>query len=83
MESITIWFQKTKNKFFIFYFISYNSSASIVTWDNMSSLSIKAIDALNYNSTRDEARIDLLMRVPQYESSGTKESIIYVRGELH
>ncbi len=49
---------------------------SLVDWTNIPAVTTLAIAKLNYLDSRDTARIDLLVRVPDEEPAGNKSSII-------
>ncbi|MBW2971041.1 hypothetical protein KY320_02675, partial [Candidatus Woesearchaeota archaeon] len=57
---------------------SFNFAASNTTWLNMTDYNVTFIIDLNYNSTNDEAEIDLNLTVPVDEPPGNKSSQIVI-----
>ncbi len=57
---------------------AYNYPASLVSWTNMSNNQQNAVNNFNYTTGSNEARIDILIKVPQYEPPGTKQSSISI-----
>ncbi|NIA03911.1 MAG: hypothetical protein GWP09_00995, partial [Nitrospiraceae bacterium] len=60
---------------------SFNTGASATTFTNMDTTQKKIYDSLNWTSNKNEAEVNLLLKVPQYEPVGTKQSIIYLRAQ--
>ncbi len=63
---------------------SFNWTASVTTWTNLtviSSMNESAISNLNYVDTKDDAEIDIKIAVPSNEPPGAREATLYVIGQ--
>ncbi|MBD3309619.1 hypothetical protein GF351_00180, partial [Candidatus Woesearchaeota archaeon] len=59
---------------------SFNWTGSQTTWANVSSSSLDVIDHLNYSSAVNLAEVEIGIKVPAYEVSGSKDSVIVLSG---
>jgi hypothetical protein len=63
---------------------SFNWTASITTWTNLTNIANynnTAVAYLNYQDANDEAEIDIKIKVPENEPPGHKQATIYIIGQ--
>jgi len=61
---------------------TYDSGCTMVSWNYLDFTPKHAICHLNFDDARDEAEIDLAVKVPSAEPPGTKESIVTISAEM-
>ncbi len=59
---------------------AFNASASLFDWINVSSSPMNVFKSLHYNDSKDTGEIDLLIRVPPDEDSGSKITGLVIQG---